>query len=96
MLNKIKYESYHFKNYYNKPNIVVLDKILELQNEIFTVEDKKYRKSIYNQYCYEITCNIEFLLQLTYKKKYEENYPQQREFLESSHIDIRKFEYEKM
>lgn len=88
LLNNIKYESYHFKNYNDKPNIVMLDKILELQNAIFTVEDKKNGKSIYNQYCYEVTCNLEFLLQLTYKKNHEENYPRQEEFLESSHIDI--------
>lgn len=68
MLKKIKSESYHFKYYNDKPNTVMLDKILELQNEIFIVEDKKYEKSIYNQYCYEVTCNLEFLLQLHIKR----------------------------
>ncbi len=95
LLNKIKLESYHFKNYYNKDTaVVMLDKILELQKEIFTVEEKQYGKNIYNKYCYEITCNLEFLLQLTYKDKYEENYPCWKEFFVSSHIDMQKLESE--
>lgn len=95
LLNKIKLESYHFKNHYNKDTaVVMLDKILELQKEIFTVEEKQYGKNIYNKYCYEITCNLEFLLQLTYKDKYEENYPCWKEFFVSSHIDMQKLESE--
>lgn len=97
LLNKIKEESYHFKNHYSKTTaVVMLNKLLQLQNEIFMVEDKRYGKSIYNQYCYEITCNLEFLLQLTYKKGYEANYPQQREFLKCDHVDIRKLEREEI
>ncbi len=95
LLNKIKLESYHFKNHYNKDTaVVMLDKILELQKEIFTVEEKQYGKNIYNKYCYEITCNLEFLLQLTYKDKYEENYPCWKEFFVSSRIDMQKLESE--
>lgn len=93
LLNKIKLESYHFKNHYSKDTaVVMLDKILELQKEIFAVEESKYGKNIYNKYCYEITCNLEFLLQLTYKDKYEENYPHWKEFFVSSHIDMKKIE----
>lgn len=95
LLNRIKSESYHFKNHYGKINVVnMLDILLNLQNEIFMAVDKRYGKSIYNQYCYEITCNLEFLLQITYRKRYEANYPQQREFLKCSYVDIRKLENE--
>ena len=93
LLHKIKMESYHFKNHYTRDTaVVMLDKILELQKEIFAVEESKYGKNIYNQYCYEITCNLEFLLQLTYKDKYEANYPCWKEFYASSHIDMQKLE----
>lgn len=96
LLHKIKMESYHFKNHYSKDTaVVMLNKILELQKEIFAVEESKYGKNIYNQYCYEITCNLEFLLQLTYKDKYETNYPSWKEFCKSSHIDVQKLENER-
>lgn len=96
LLHKIKMESYHFKNHYSKDTaVVMLNKILELQKEIFVVEESKYGKNIYNQYCYEITCNLEFLLQLTYKDKYETNYPCWKEFCISSHIDVQKLENER-
>lgn len=95
LLHKIKMESYHFKNHYTRNTaVVMLDKILELQKEIFAVEENKYRKDIYNQYCYEITCNLEFLLQLTYKDKYEVNYPFWKEFNVSSYIDMDKLKSE--
>ncbi len=95
LLNKIKLESYHFKNHYSKDTaVVMLDKILELQKEIFAVEENKYGINIYNQYCYEITCNLEFLLQITYKDKYEANYPCWKEFYVCSRMDIQKLESE--
>ncbi len=96
LLHKIKMESDHFKNHYSKDTaVVMLNKILELQKEIFAVEKSKYGKNIYNQYCYEITCNLEFLLQITYKDKYEVNYPCWKEFCVSSHIDIQRLESER-
>lgn len=87
LLNKI--ESCNFnkieENEYKK--VIILDKILNIQDEIFVVEDNKFGKSIYNQYYYEIMCNLEFLLQVAYGDKYKENYPQKIHSLSSTHID---------
>ena len=89
LLNEIIFESYHLKNRdSNDITIVILDKVLLLQDKIFKLEDVEYEKEIYNQYCYEITCNLEFLLQLTYKDKYKENYPQRKSYLRMGVIDI--------
>lgn len=89
LLNKI--ESCNFneieENEYKKA--IILDKILNIQDEIFVVEDNKFGKSIYNQYYYEIRCNLEFLLQIIYGNKYKENYPQKIHSLSSTHIDKR-------
>lgn len=85
---KIRLESYYFKQFSIQTNaIVILDKILKLQNEIFEIEHCRYGKNIYNQYCYEMVCNLEFLLQIAYKKEYKENYPSRKDYLRKSYID---------
>lgn len=90
LLHKIEFESHHLKACDNNDiSIVVLDKVLLLQNIIFELEDVEYGKEVYNQYCYEITCNLEFLLQLIYKNKYKENYPSRKSYLKLGVVDIR-------
>lgn len=85
---KIRFESFYFKQISLQSNaIVILDKILKLQNEIFMAENCRYGKKIYNQYCYEVMCNLEFLLQITYKKQYKENYPSRSDYLRMGYID---------
>ncbi len=84
-INKIKEVAYHFKEYYsaeegNKP--VMLRFIYQIQEYLFSLEESAEWCIVYNQYLFEMNCEIDNLLRKLYGKKgYHDKPPKIQDFI---------------
>lgn len=82
---KINSVSYHFREYQkasegNKP--MMLHFIQDIQEYIFSVEKKERAKVVYNQYLFEMKCEIDNALRKLYgKKRYRDIPPKKGNFV---------------
>lgn len=84
-ISKLKNATYYFKDYYNTTNgdkSIILDFIQQIQNYLFSVEEKDRYRTVYNQYLFEMNCEIDNLLRRLYgKRKYHEKPPKIQDFI---------------
>lgn len=84
-INKLKNVAYYFKNYYNTVDgdkSIILDFIQQIQNYLFSVGEKDRCRTVYNQYLFEMNCEIDNLLRKLYgKRKYHEEPPKIQDFI---------------
>lgn len=87
IIDKINNVSLHFRNYYKssvEDRAVALHFIQEIQNYIFSVEERKngYAKIVYNQYLFKMNCEINNALRKLYgKKRYHDELPKIENFM---------------
>lgn len=85
IVSKINDVSYHFKEYQkasegNKP--MMLHFIQDIQDYIFSIEEKEHTKVVYNQYLFEMKCEIDNALRKLYgKKRYHDIPPKKGNFV---------------
>lgn len=78
---KIRKTAAHFRRYYQEDvgNLPVqLSKIIEIQKEIFSREDRKGGYTVYNTLGYTLDKDLTTLLKMIYGKKYEGEIPEKR------------------
>lgn len=72
ILNFIKDKAWHFREYYDSKDgnkAVMLMMIMEVQKEIFDIDEKSNIITVYNNYKYNIDCELESLRTKIYKVK---------------------------
>lgn len=85
IVSKINDVSYHFKEYKkesegNKP--MMLRFIQDIQDYIFSIEEKEHAKIVHNQYLFEMKCEIDKALRKLYgKKRYHDIPPKKENFV---------------
>lgn len=86
---KIREAVLFFQEYYQEDvgNLPVqLSKIIEVQKEIFTREDRKGGYIVYNTLSYTLDRDLTTLLKMVYGKKYEEEMPEKKDYVVTSVI----------
>lgn len=91
VVDKIKGVSYHFRRYYKASmgnKSMMLHFIQEIQDYFFSVEEKEngYAKVVYNQYLFEMNCEIDNALRRLYgEKRYYDIPPKKKDFMVCSY-----------
>lgn len=86
---KIRATAFHFQEYYQEDvgNLPVqLSKIIEVQKEIFTREDRTSGYTVYNTLSYTLDRDLTTLLKMVYGKKYEGEMPEKIDYVVTSVI----------